>query len=76
MDTEWDNSYNKCVKCGRCVTVCKSTGYKFLSGGRDVGPLVPECCFSAPCHHCTDYFSKPAPCQEVCFYDAISITRS
>ena len=72
MDTYFSTNCN-CVKCGRCVVACRSEGQKFLSGGRDVGPI--ETSDYVPCHHCTSRFSEPAPCKNVCYYDAIEITR-
>ena len=73
MDTYWHNDFNKCVHCCRCVKACNEKGEKFLTGIRDIGPR--ESSDYVPCHHCTDRFSKPAPCKEVCYYNAIKIER-
>ena len=72
MDTYWNINGN-CVQCGRCVKACREDGKDFLYGGRDESPGGKY--DYVPCHHCTDRFSKPAPCKEVCFYDAIKIER-
>ncbi len=72
MDTYFNTNLN-CVKCGRCVVDCKERGEGFLSGIRDNCPY--ESWDYVPCHHCTSRFSEPAPCKEVCYYDAIEITR-
>ena len=72
MDTYF-NTNHKCVKCGRCVKICQEKGEQFLVGGRDRHPI--ESSDYVPCHHCTDRFTKVAPCKEVCHYDAIKITR-
>lgn len=73
MDTYWNTNCN-CIKCGRCVKACREKGEDFLRGGRDVGPNHYHTDY-VPCHHCTDRFDKPAPCKEVCYYDAIEIER-
>ena len=73
MDTYWDNDYSKCVHCCRCVKACREDGKNFLVGVRDKGP--EESSDYVPCHHCTDRFTMSAPCQLVCHYDAIKITR-
>jgi len=68
MDTYWSVSYNKCIKCGRCVHACQTKSrYKHLHGGRDKRPET----FSdvLGCHHCEKY------CKDVCYYDAIKIER-
>ena len=72
MDTYF-NVRSGCIKCGRCVKACLEKGQGFLEGGRDVGPQHYS--DYVPCHHCTDKFSKNAPCEEVCYYNAIEITR-
>lgn len=73
MDTYWERDTSKCVRCNRCVTACEEKGEKFLEGIRDDGPHKKY--EYVPCHHCTDRFNTPAPCKEVCHYDAIKITR-
>ena len=72
MDTYFRVNFN-CVKCGRCVTACWEDGKQFLGGVRDDCPY-PRSDY-VPCHHCTDKFSRVAPCQLVCHYNAISIER-
>lgn len=72
MDTYFNTNFN-CVKCGRCVIACQEKGEKFLVGVRDACPYDGS--DYVPCHHCTNRFTKPAPCEEVCYYDAIEITR-
>lgn len=72
MDTYFVTN-EKCVKCGRCVKACAKKGEGFLYGYRDDCPHKKS--DYVPCHHCTNRFSKPAPCQEVCYYDAIEISR-
>ena len=72
MDTYFNTNGN-CVRCGRCVKACNEEGEDFLYGGRDKSPRGKY--EYVPCHHCNDRFSKPAPCQEVCYYDAIKIER-
>lgn len=73
MDTYWYCDSCKCVKCGRCVTACKTDGEGFLSGGRDRHPYgVSD---YVPCHHCTGFSSDMTPCQSVCHYGAISTER-
>lgn len=72
MDTYFSTNL-KCVKCGRCVKACQEQGKGFLSGVRDNCPhRVSD---YVPCHHCTNRFSIPAPCQKACYYDAIKIER-
>lgn len=73
MDTFWTADFSKCVKCSRCVTACKKEGIGCLYGMRDQIPDIKR--DFAPCHICTDRFKNPAPCKEVCHYDAIVITR-
>lgn len=72
MDTYFKTN-EKCIQCARCVQACAEKGEQFLGGYRDNCPH--EEYEYVPCHHCTDNFSKPAPCQEVCYYDAITIER-
>lgn len=72
MDTYF-NTNSKCVQCGRCIRACKEHGEDFLRGHRDDCPH--EKYEYVPCHHCTNRFSRPAPCQEVCHYNAIKIER-
>lgn len=72
MDTYFHTNGN-CVRCGRCVVACHEHGKDFLYGGRDIGPR--EKYDYVPCHHCNGRFSKIPPCQEVCYYNAIEITR-
>ena len=68
MDTYWSVKYSKCVKCGRCVKACNTkSDYKHLCGGRDKTPCTYDDVLG--CHHCKQY------CKEVCYYDAIEITR-
>lgn len=52
---------------------CNEDGEQFLGGVRDNCPYQKY--DYVPCYHCTDGFSKPAPCQEVCFYHSIKIQR-
>lgn len=73
MDTYFYTNSN-CVKCARCVKACMEKGEDFLTGNRDDCPHNKY--DFAPCHLCTDRFSKPAPCKEVCYYDAIEIERN
>ena len=72
MDTYFSINEN-CIECGRCVKACREKGRGFLMGGRDIEPHGNS--DYVPCHHCTDRFSIQAPCKEVCYYDAIKITR-
>ena len=72
MDTYFNTNCN-CVACGRCVKACREEGEDFLVGHRDDCPH--ESSDYVPCHHCTDRFSRPAPCQEACHYNAIEIER-
>lgn len=73
MDTYFDTNFN-CVKCGRCVRACAEEGQQFLEGGRDVGPETYSFDY-VPCHHCPGVWKGEAPCQKVCYYDAIEIER-
>ena len=72
MDTYFKTNQN-CIQCGRCVQACAEKGEQFLGGYRDNCPHEES--DYVPCHHCTNHFSKPAPCKEVCYYDAIEIKR-
>ncbi len=72
MDTYFKTN-EKCIQCGRCVQACAEKGEQFLGGYRDNCPH--EEYEYTPCHHCTNNFSKSAPCQDVCYYDAITIER-
>ena len=65
--------FDNCVHCCRCVHACEEHGGGFLTGIRDLGPERNS--DYVPCHHCTDHFSKTAPCKTVCYYDAIRIER-
>ena len=68
MDTYWNYEYDECVKCGRCVKACQEKSeYKHLYGGRDKSPHTYSDVLG--CHCCEQY------CKEVCYYDAIKITR-
>lgn len=73
MDTYFHTNFN-CIKCGRCVKACHENGQKFLDGGRDSGPRTYDFDY-VPCHHCEGVWQEEAPCQKVCFYDAIEIER-
>lgn len=72
MDTYFNTNCN-CIQCGRCVKACAEKGKNFLYGHRDDCPHKSS--DYVPCHHCTGRFSEPAPCEEVCYYNAIEITR-
>lgn len=72
MDTYFVTDSN-CVQCGRCVKACNEDGEQFLGGIRDNCPYQKY--DYVPCYHCTDSFNKPAPCQEVCYYNSITIKR-
>lgn len=68
MDTYWKADYKKCIKCGRCVKACnENSKWKHLCGGRDKNPRTYDDVLA--CHHCEKY------CKQVCYYDAIKITR-
>lgn len=77
----------KCIVCEKCIEACYKDGEGLLrlnEGGlyrwdddevMEIDPYIETKCDYIPCHHCTDRFSKPAPCQEVCEQNAITITR-
>lgn len=66
MDTYVHVSYEKCQKCGLCVEACP---YNMLYGGRN---HIPDCWSDNPrCHVCEEQ-----SCKKVCYYNAISWSRS
>lgn len=92
MDTYWSNSdieikdnkiiCHKCITCGQCIEACPEDFLYMedytcdLDGEVEHMKYVSQRYDYVPCHHCTDRFSKPAPCQEVCPVDGcIKITR-
>lgn len=86
MDTYFRTN-EKCIVCGKCVEACHKDGEGLLylnEGGlyewddgeiMEIDPYIETRCDYIPCHHCTEKFTKPAPCKEVCEQDAITITR-
>lgn len=68
MDTYWSVKWDKCVRCGRCVTACNELSkWKHLVGGRDVFPTTYDDVLG--CVSCEQF------CKDVCVYDAICIER-
>ena len=86
MDTYFSTN-EKCIVCGKCVEACHKDGESLLclnEGGLyewDDGEVWKLIHISRQdmiiflCHHCTEKFTKPAPCQEVCEQDAITMYK-
>ena len=64
MDVYLRVDYDKCQKCGLCVSACK---YGALCGGRNHMPS--SCCDPMPCRGCSE------PCKDACYYGAIDWER-